>query len=71
MDSQAQEGASNIEACRTCNEKCISHTKTATEKQTETKTQPHSQTFLWQPQNQSSHIKRKNKANPTLSAVLN
>jgi hypothetical protein len=60
MLPQAQECAFIMEPCRPCGEKHLCHTETASEKQAEAKTEPHSQTILWQPQNRKHHIKRKN-----------
>jgi hypothetical protein len=44
--------------CRACEGKCICHTESAFEEQAETKTEPHLQTVLWQPQSNFLHIKR-------------
>jgi hypothetical protein len=69
MVSQAQECAFNMEVCSSCGENPISHTETAAEKQTETKTQRLSAPVLWQPQNHFTHIKRENRE-PTKNFYL-
>jgi hypothetical protein len=61
MFPQPQEFIFNMDLCRACEEKCVSHTVTGTKKQTETKTESSTQPFLWHSQNRHTHIKRENR----------
>ncbi len=48
-----------------CGRKCTSHTETEAEKQCNQKKQPPPVTVLWHPTNHHTHIKTKNRSNPT------